>query len=505
MFFPILFFLLLGCFITWLVIHSLYVSDLGKGSAGDPQHHHTHTGVVPRIGGVGLVMGLSATYLLCFFLLDARDHQSLMHYALFAGGVAAFLLGFIDDFHPLGAKCKLLGQIAIATAATLCGLEIGNVVLPIVNTPFDLGLFGVPLTVLWFVAMMNLINLIDGLDGLAGGIALMLMVLLAYLGFEGGIAFSAILALGMTGAILGFLFHNFPPAKVYMGDSGAYMLGFLIAGISLINSHKGTVVAALIAPVLALALPITDVAFAMLRRGLKGLPIFRPDRHHIHHKLMRAGLSRRNTVLVLYSLSLAALAAALLVFTAQGRYLAIFLGFGFVIVLFVLRGKKIITIDGVRDLLTESVRSRDDARNAVYLRDWLIVEAERADTGKNLWSDFRFVLKKMGFCRAELEVGADRRSFFVPHTPHEDADALWQETHVMNGADNPVRLTVYAEKENFSERQFALLSDVAAEAWGKAMQRWKRVNNSGFSFQAKAVEVTDYRRQKARGIYRPTY
>ena len=103
---------------------------------------------------------------------------------------------------------------------------------------------------------MDLINLIDGLDGLAGGIGLLLMGLLAFLAYESGGAISFVLALGMVGAIFGFLFHNFPPAKVYMGDSGAYLIGFVIAALSLINSEKGTVLAALIAPVMALALPI---------------------------------------------------------------------------------------------------------------------------------------------------------------------------------------------------------------------------------------------------------
>ena len=132
------------------------------------------------------------------------------------------------------------------------------------------------------------------------GIGLLLMGLLAFLAYESGGAISFVLALGMVGAIFGFLFLNFPPAKVYMGDSGAYLIGFVIAALSLINSEKGTILAALIAPVMALALPIADVAFAMLRRGINGLPIFRPDRGHIHHRLRRAGMSRQKTVLILY-------------------------------------------------------------------------------------------------------------------------------------------------------------------------------------------------------------
>jgi UDP-GlcNAc:undecaprenyl-phosphate GlcNAc-1-phosphate transferase len=307
----------------------------------------------------------------------------------------------------------------------------------------------------------------------------------------------------MIGSILGFLFHNFPPAKVYMGDSGAYMIGFVIAALSLINAEKGTVLAALIAPALALALPIADVTFALLRRGLKGLPLFRPDRGHIHHRLIGAGLSRRKTVLVLYGISLFALLGGLLSFADRGRFLPIFLGFAFVIVLFTLRGQKI-TTTSLRVVLTDSLQSRQDTRNALYLKNWLVVEAERADTAKNLWADFRFVLKKMGFCRAELKISEETRTFYLPNTQHGDLEALWKETHTTSGI-LPVELTLYGEKDNFSEGQFALLADLAAEAWSDARGKWKEINGSPLDFDSIAKESTNYKSQKARNLYRPTY
>ncbi len=503
MIFPVLFFLLLGCFVSWLVIFVMLQLGVGRQAEDRVQHHHTHTGVIPRIGGVGIVLGFAVIYLLCFFQLDPRDNASLIHYAVFAGGVGAFLLGFIDDFRPLGAKVKLLVQILIAVLAHQCGLSVEKVSVPFLESALHLGQLSLPLTVIWFVAMMNLINLIDGLDGLAGGIGLMLMVLLAFLGFQEGVVFSTILAIGMVGAILGFLFHNFPPAKVYMGDSGAYLIGFVIAALSLINSHKGSVLAALIAPVLALAFPIADVAFAMLRRGIKGLPLFRPDQQHIHHRLLRAGLSHRNTVLIIYGISLFALIGGLLVFSAQGRYLPIFMGFAFVVILITLRGQKF-TAGGLRDMVTDSINARQDTRNALHLKDWFIVEAERADTGQHLWSDFRFILKKMGFCRAELQLGDEEREFFVPNTAHDQPDALLR-------AELPVRgevlgvLRLYAEKDYFSGRQFFIVSDIAAEAWSKAAARWKALNHGPLTFNARAREAGTYREQKARNLYRPTY
>ena len=503
MLFPLLFFILLGCFTSWLVIHCLLATGFGQAGNADRQHHHTHVGVIPRIGGIGIAAGFGLTYLLCFFQLNASDNQTIMHFAVVGGAVAAFMLGFIDDFRPLGAKLKLLAQILIAVAAYKCGLSIDSFMIPFTATRVDHELISFVLTIGWFVAIMNLINLIDGLDGLAGGVGLMLMALLAYLGYQHAIIFSSILALGMIGAILGFLFHNFPPAKCYMGDSGAYMIGYVIAALSLMNSEKGAVLAALIAPMLALALPIVDVAFALLRRGLKGLPLFRPDRGHIHHRLMGSGLSRRNTVLVLYAISLFALVGGVLVFADRGRYLPLFLGFVFIIVIFALRGQKI-SVDSLQILLTDSLQSRQDTRNALYLKNWLVVEAERADSAVHLWSDFRFVLKKMGFCRAELTMGAETRDFYVPNTAHEDLDLLWQESHESHG-EVSVALVLYAEKEQFSESQFSQVADIAAEALVLARGKWEEINGSPMAFDSTAKEATDYRRQKARNLYRPTY
>lgn len=497
-----LFYLLLGSFVSWLVIQLSLNGNMGTlGSRVAPQHHHIHVGVIPRIGGLGIAAGFTCTYLFCFFLLNEQDNQSLIHYAIFSGGALAFLLGFVDDLHPLGARVKLLSQIIIALLAHSAGLQISQIGIPFTDTTVHLGLFSIVVTVFWIVAIMNLINLIDGLDGLAGGIGLMLMCLLAYLAYSESIAFSFILSMGMVGALLGFLFHNFPPARVYMGDSGAYLVGYVIATISLLNAEKGTVLAALIAPVVALALPICDVAFAILRRGIRGLPLFRPDRGHIHHRMMATGMSHQKTVLVLYALSLFALIAGLLAFAAQGRYLPIFLGLGFVVFLFAMRGQKI-SPQALSQRLNESVQARGETKNALYLRNWLVAEAERADKGDHLWSDFRFVLKKMGFCRAELKMGEETRSFYVPNTRHAETDFLWQVHHPIPGVGE---LWLYADKDNLAERQFEIVADIAIEAWTQAAHKWLMVNGEPIRFEAEASPPESYRAQKARNLYRPTY
>lgn len=489
--------------VSWLAIYCLLKQSFGHIGSVKPQHHHTHTEVIPRIGGAGIAIGLLVTYLVCFFQFNAEDNKTLIHLAVVGGAVGAFSLGLIDDFYPLRANFKLLVQILIAVIAYKCGLAVDRITIPFTNTTADLEFWGLLLTVGWFVSVMNLINLIDGLDGLAGGIGLMLMILLAYLGMKQNFLFSSIMAFGMIGAIIGFLLHNFPPAKCYMGDSGAYFIGFMIAALSLLNSQKGAVMAAMIGPALALALPILDVAFAIMRRGLQGLPLFRPDRGHIHHLLMKTGLSRRKTVLAIYAMSLFALVGGLVASIERGRHLPIFLGFAFVIVFFVLRGNNIST-NSVWVFFTDSLHSRRDIRNALYLKDWLITEAERADSIAHLWSDFRFVLKKMGFCRAGLTIGEETCEFYIPHTPSEDSGNLWIETHEIRNS-HTASLTLYGEKDNLSKNQFSLLTDIATETWTKAGHKWYEMNKRPIAFDAVASDPKSYRYQKARNLYRPTY
>lgn len=490
--------------VSWLAIYFLLKLGVGRAVSGQIQHHHTHTQPIPRIGGIGIALGLLVISVICFPQFGFEEKNTMAHFAIIGGALGAFSLGLIDDFYSLGAKLKLLVQILIAVFAYKCGLAIDHVILPFTSFAVELEMLGLFLTILWFVSVMNLINLIDGLDGLAGGIGLMLMVLLAYLGIQQNLTLSSILAFGMIGSILGFLLYNFPPAKCYMGDSGAYLIGYMIAALSMLNSQKGAVMAAMIGPTMALALPILDVAFALFRRSIRGLPLFRPDRGHIHHLLMKTGLPRKSTVLILYTISLFALLGGLIASVEHGKHLPIFLGFSFVVILFVLRGQNIST-NSLLIFLTDSLQSRRDTRNAMYLKDWLIAEAERADRITHLWSDFQFIMKKMGICRAELSIGDKTREFYIPHTPPKDSEDLRVETSNIKQNLYPAQLVVYCEKENMSNNQFVLLADIASEAWTKASQRWQEVNKCPVTFDAVASDPEDHRFQKSRNLYRPTY
>src|SRR5262245_20988434 len=293
---------LLGLGIVFLLIPLILKLSLHtKWFERAPDLHHTSKTPIPRLGGIALVaafLGIEAFLAICF--PEQRDSGQLR--IIVGSSLAMFALGLWDDIGSLGAKRKLLGQILIASVVCNFGVGIETFKIPFTDKISSLGSWGGVITIAWLVSMTNLINLIDGVDGLAGGICLMLMTLLAYVGHQSGNL--ELVASGMVGALLGFLWFNFPPARIYVGDGGAYFLGFQIGLFTIVNSQKGTILPALVAPLFVLALPILDTSLAILRRGLRGLPVFRPDRKHIHHRLIDMGLSRRKVVLSLYAVTL---------------------------------------------------------------------------------------------------------------------------------------------------------------------------------------------------------
>jgi UDP-GlcNAc:undecaprenyl-phosphate GlcNAc-1-phosphate transferase len=175
---------------------------------------------------------------------------------------------------------------------------------PLITNPFgapiESGPFNLLLTVLWVVAVMNAINLVDGLDGLASGVVLIASCALWWVGRTHGNFYVLFISSCLIGATLGFLRYNFPPARIFMGDTGSQFLGLTLAAISLLDNRKGTTTITLLFPLVAMAVPIADSLLAFARRALHGQPIFRADSEHIHHRLLRLGLSHRDAVLVLW-------------------------------------------------------------------------------------------------------------------------------------------------------------------------------------------------------------
>jgi UDP-GlcNAc:undecaprenyl-phosphate GlcNAc-1-phosphate transferase len=445
--------------------------------------HHTHKTPISRFGGVALAAAFVLVSLVGFIWFPVDAARTRTRVVIVVSSLAMFLLGFWDDVRPLGARRKLLGQVLIATAVCFGGVQIETFQNPITHRLYELGGWGWLITVLWLVALTNMINLIDGIDGLAGGIALMMMALLTYVGIGEELQFPILVAATMCGALLGFLRYNFPPAKIYMGDGGAYFLGFLIGILTLVHSQKGTIVAALIAPLFALALPIVDVSLAILRRGFQGLPLFRPDRLHIHHRLQDLGMSRTRTVLVLYGISSIFLLMAFGVFWSQGRWVPIL--FGFMCLTLLLSAR---TFNFSRDwfavgrVLENSAELRKETHYALALGRSLELGAERGGSLEDLWEDFVFLTRKLGFTGVRLTLEDSERLWQSPDLA--DAANLWLRSHDL-GSERVMRVELAANQGDMSERLATHLSELAAEAWLKAANRWHLANGLALRFDAR--------------------
>ena len=216
-----------------------------------------------------------------------------------------FSVGLADDLKPLGARVKLVGQIGTALILYALGVSIDFLSNPIGEGSLDLGWWALPLTVFWLVAIPNVVNLIDGMDGLAGGFGMFLCLTVAFVGHYQLQPDVVVISLVMAGALGGFLIFNFPPAKIFLGDGGAYLIGFFVASVSLLSSNKGSVIGALLVMIIALGVPILDTLFAILRRSIRGVPVFRADAEHIHHRLILLGYSKGRALVAMYSVCLA--------------------------------------------------------------------------------------------------------------------------------------------------------------------------------------------------------
>jgi UDP-GlcNAc:undecaprenyl-phosphate/decaprenyl-phosphate GlcNAc-1-phosphate transferase len=271
---------------------------------------------IPRVGGVGIVMAVGFTCLVMVITFGPHELTTNTRGLLvvFAGGLAVHLVGLYDDIRQLHARWKFLAQIVIAVLVFAAGVRMTTLSLPFVRV-VDLGTWaGLLFTVVWFVGITNAFNLIDGLDGLAAGAALFALTTMFVVAMANYRYGAALATLTLAGATLGFLYYNFHPATIFLGDSGSLFLGFMLAGIGVLSAQKSPTVVAVAIPVVSLGLPVLDTLIAVTRRFLRRQPIFVADRGHIHHRLLGRGYSPRTVVLTLYGIcALLALGAMLLV------------------------------------------------------------------------------------------------------------------------------------------------------------------------------------------------
>ncbi|OHB60358.1 MAG: hypothetical protein A2167_00375 [Planctomycetes bacterium RBG_13_46_10] len=276
-----------------------------------PGPRHIHTKPISHIGGVAIFLSMMPLSISVLFLSNIigdtfRNILPELTVLLSAAGFI-FFIGLIDDIKTKGlrARIKFLAEIAAAIAVCTAGVRIESVAITEQLT-LNFGWFSWPLTIFWIVGITNAVNLSDGLDGLAAGISAIACGVIAILAIHNGQVVMAVLMLALLGSLSGFLFYNFSPAKIFMGDCGSIFLGFTIASSSVLCSSKSPVMVGLALPLLALGVPIFDTLFSMLRRFIERRSVFAADRRHFHHKLIDLGLNQRLVVVTIYIVTLIA-------------------------------------------------------------------------------------------------------------------------------------------------------------------------------------------------------
>lgn len=288
-----------------------------KGFVDIPNERKIHKFPIPRLGGVAIWLGTILTFgILVLLSWDYPSRNGLS--GILLGGSVMFLLGLVDDIYNLSPKFKLMIQVGAALVAFMLGVKIDALFNPF-GSPVYLGILSLPVTIIWLVGISNAVNFIDGVDGLAGGITTCSAVTLGVVAIYTHQPISALVAAILAGSMMGFLVFNFHPAKIFMGDSGALFTGFTLAALSVTGVLK-TVTVTMLLPVMILAVPILDISYSVIRRlSLRTNP-FIADSNHIHHKLIKAGLSQNRTVSILVFLCVAVGSIAAIVVGAGRLY-----------------------------------------------------------------------------------------------------------------------------------------------------------------------------------------
>jgi UDP-GlcNAc:undecaprenyl-phosphate GlcNAc-1-phosphate transferase len=285
------------------------------GAVDAPGGRRLNLTPIPRLGGLALFLGIFVPSLA--FLPLGRETRGLL-----IGAAVAMAVGAIDDLLGLRWWQKLAGQLLAASVPTMFGIWVDRFTFPFVGIHTVPSWVGVPATILWIVAIMNMVNFLDGLDGLAAGVAAIAGVTFAVIALSLAKPDAAVMAAIVFGACLGFLRHNFYPARIFMGDSGALLLGFVLAALAVQGLLKTAATVALLFPLFVLAVPIVDTTFVVARRLRHGQKVFEGDQAHLHHRFLRRGFSQPRAALTIWawclSLAAAALATRFIPFRAHG-------------------------------------------------------------------------------------------------------------------------------------------------------------------------------------------
>lgn len=288
------------------------------GAMDAPDARKVHTKPIPRMGGL-------AIYVAFVLAVISSMHLTRDIVGLLLGGSLIVIVGIFDDIYQLPAKVKLFWQIVAASVLVIFDIRIEWFTNPFGGYVY-LEYLSIPITILWVVSLTNVVNLIDGLDGLAAGVSIIAAVTVILVALKQGFYPVAVLTAALAGAATGFMKYNFNPATIFMGDTGSMFLGYMMAAISVFGAVKSAATIALVVPSIALGLPIMDTAFAIVRRYTNGQPIFKPDKGHLHHRLLAMGLTQKQTVLLMYLISAALGFSAILLADANRTSAMVIIG-----------------------------------------------------------------------------------------------------------------------------------------------------------------------------------
>lgn len=377
-----------------------------------------HDHPIPRLGGVGVYGAFFLTLAVLCFMIHNQVTDRLPPFrrelvGLFLGSTVALTMGWIDDVRGMKPRWKLLFQ-AIAGAAAWClGLSITAISNPF-GPAIELGLYSFPITVFWFVGCMNAVNLMDGLDGLAAGICIFVSLTLFLVCLLFHNVTGMVLMACFSGAVFGFLLFNFYPAKIFLGDSGSMLLGFLIGALSLVGAaRKAETAIALLTPMVALGLPIFDTVLTIVRRWYHRLPLASADRQHVHHILIGMGLSQRRAVLTLYFTTLVLGGAALLITVERSELTILILGALALIAFVCVRVLGGLRIGDVFDRFSQAQERRRFAGYARVSIEKAVAQMGFAKTVEELWLACSNAFNDIGIDFVHLRP-ADETAAFPP-------------------------------------------------------------------------------------------
>ena len=308
--------------VSWWLTPEIRARAMQLGLVDKPgEERRIHKVAVPRLGGVAIYISMIVAFVLMIAICGRFPREGGL-LGIAAGGTLIFVMGLLDDLESIPAKVKLGIQILAACSACSLGVRMSKYIS--ISIPFDInwtfihlsqGVHGIPLgswfayplTVIWLVGIANAVNLIDGMDGLAAGVSLISAITIWSIAMAPDRLhhqpYAAWIAAILAGALLGFLRWNFNPARIFLGDSGAYLVGFILGSIAITGVMKTATAATVLLPMLILFFPLLDTSWAIIRRLARGKSIFAPDAEHIHHRLLRTGLSQKKVAFLIYAFS----------------------------------------------------------------------------------------------------------------------------------------------------------------------------------------------------------